>query len=223
MNELNKVINQIRNNIHISGFFKLDELKQIGVSETTIKTLIDNNEISQCKDDIYFFNKHFYDIETLIQTKIPEGVFCFENAAVWNDLTDKNFIKYFILINENTNLQEIKKRFNNQELKGMKINFIKQPKEIFELGQIEYSNYVSKTLKITNREKTLCDCILYKDYIEKEMFWQTIYNYFFDAYKLKNIPKLLECAKIMNLTKEIAFCIENWEDEDNVMGFFYGW
>lgn len=223
MEELNLIEQKINESLQPHGFFTEKFLiEKIKLNQKEIQELIDNKIIIKHIHNCYYLANSYYDIQTYISLKIPEGVYSLENASFLHDLTNQFVFKNFIIIPNSIDIQKILKRFNRQTLLDSKINIKIQPFDVYQLGITRITNPFNFPVKVTNKQKTICDLIWYKNEIDREIFTDTIYNYFFETKNKKDLQELKLFANKMNIVKEVEFCKNNWNNPYKITEYFYG-
>ena len=63
-------------------------------------------------------------------------------------------------------------------------------------------------MRIYDRDRLICDCLRYRNKMDKELFNKAVQSYILDP--KKNIPKLLEYAELMRVKKIVKELIGVW-------------
>jgi len=66
----------------------------------------------------------------------------------------------------------------------------------------------SNTVRIYDRDRTICDCLRYMGKMDKEIFNKAIQGYVKDS--KKNIPNLMKYAKPLRVQKKVMDLIGVW-------------
>ena len=63
-------------------------------------------------------------------------------------------------------------------------------------------------IRIYDKDRVLCDCLRYRNKMDKEIFNKAVQRYIADPQK--NIPRLLEYAEILRVKKVVQELIGVW-------------
>lgn len=130
---------------------------------------IDNDNLSEAATVIRLF---------------PDGILCMDTALRYYGYSDRTPAEWHIAVNKYSN----RTRFN------IDYPFVKPYYVVPELLEIGLSEGTvdGNTVKIYDKERVICDCLRYRNKMDKEIFNKAIQNYINDT--TKNIPKLMEYA-----------------------------
>lgn len=228
MNNLNKennyllsTLEKIKENLEWNGFFTLTDLKKWNINQDEINQLIKNNLIKQHTNDWYYIIDYLFDEFFYFALKLPESVYSGNCSAFFHNMSANHCDFYFFVIPDDIEIGDWKQIFNDCKRKGLNIIIHKQHRSIYELGVIETKTSFGSIVKITNREKTLCDILKYKEDIDLEDFLYFFEYYFcYEKEKINN-EQLNEYAKLMGLENEINFVSKNWNDRHKMAKFYY--
>ncbi len=170
-------------------FYKeLDSLVQSGVIEklrTGYYQLVDNENMS----------------EALTVTRMfPDGILCMDTALRHYGYSDRTPLEWHIAVN----------KFSNRTRFKIDYPFVKPyyvAPELLELGLCEQEIDGNK-VRMYDKERIICDCLRYRNKMDKELFNKAIQNYVADTGK--NIPKLMEYAVPLRCSKVAKDLIGVW-------------
>lgn len=126
----------------------------------------------------------------------PDGIFCMDTALRHYGYSDRTPAEWHIAVNKYSN----RTRFN------IDYPFVKPyyiAPDLLALGLCE-QNIDGNPVKIYDIERVICDCLRYRNKMDKEIFNKAIQSYVSDP--SKNIPKLMEYAsklRCMTLAKNL--------------------
>lgn len=117
----------------------------------------------------------------------PDGILCMDTALRYYGYSDRTPAEWHIAVNKYSN----RTRFN------IDYPFVKPYYVVPELLEIGLSEGTvdGNPVKIYDKERVICDCLRYRNKMDKEIFNKAIQNYINDT--TKDIPKLMEYAASM--------------------------
>lgn len=183
------------------GVMKTSDLKANGIYYRTIKKLVDEGSIEQVRRGYYQYldEKAFTDVPAIV-TLFPEGVLCMESALDYYGYTERTPSAWQIAVDDRTRRDRFKIAYPS-----VKPHFVKQEK--YPIG-ITDGEIAGIRIKVYNRERTICDCLLHKNKMDSEVFNDAIKNYLKDP--KKNVARLGEYAPILRVEKKVREVIGVW-------------
>ena len=194
---MNKIIEEF--NKH-GGVLKTSELKAVGLNSRQIKKLLNNNEIAKIKQGYYELTGVITSEEVIISRLFPNAVIFLESALHYYEYTDRIPLAWQLAVDRDSNKSKYKIDYPFVE------PFYQEPKFLnIGVNTIEIDN---TSIKIFDRDRTICDLMRYENKIEKEVFANAVMRYIKDP--KKNIRRLYEYAKIFNITQKVQIHIGKW-------------
>ncbi|HET6785553.1 MAG TPA: hypothetical protein VFH18_05980 [Erysipelotrichaceae bacterium] len=180
---------------------KWKEMIQNELSFRLIEKLLIQGHIEKIKFGYYQWvdNHNFSDI-ALIAKLFPDAIICMESALQYYGYTDRTPAAWNLAVDKNST----KSRFMI-DFPIVKPYYI--PIEQMNLG-IEVIKIENTELKIFNRERIICDCLRRENKMDAEVFNKAIQAYIKDP--KKNIPRLMEYAKIFRIEYKVRRMIGIW-------------
>lgn len=182
------------------GILKTPELSSLGFSSRQIKKLLDEKIIAKIKYGYYEFSGAIPRDEIVIARLFPKAVIFLESALLHYEYTDRIPSAWQIAVNKNSEKSQYKMDNFFVEPYYLEPKFIEVGVNRIELGEI--------TIKIYDRDRTICDVLRYEKKIEKEVFSNAIQRYIKD--RKKNIRKLFEYAEVFNIKNKVQTYIGVW-------------
>lgn len=179
-----------------AGYARTKDIVDAGIHTYHLYKLEEENLITRIKWGLYRWNDYEIDTQNeLIGVKniIPKGVVCLLSALSLYELTTYNPWEYYIAIHRD----DFKPKLPDYP-----------PINVFYFSDKQYYTGVEEILiegnsvRIYNLEKTICDCIRFRNKIGNDVVKEAIKEYV--SKKENNIDKLLKYAKITG-----AYCIIN--------------
>ena len=197
MIDIKKLNQKFQNN---GGIMKTSELNSMGLSSRQIKKLLEDQVITKIKRGYYILSNTMPQEEVIITRMFPEAIIYLESALMYYNYTDRVPDAWQITVKKHSNPN----KYNISYL-PIKPFFIKEKYRKIGINSITIDNV---TVKIYDREKTICDILRYENKLDNEIFTNAIKNYLQD--KNKNIRTLMEYAKILKVDKKAQKYIGVW-------------
>lgn len=136
----------------------------------------------------------------IINSLFPDAVLCMETALFYYRYSDRNPAEWNIAIDKNTSRQRIK--IDYPFVKAYRV----EP-DLLPIGETK-GKIDSNEVRIYDRDRTICDVLRNMNKIDKEIFNKAIQGYVKD--QKKNIPNLMEYAKVLRVQKRVKELIGVW-------------
>lgn len=136
----------------------------------------------------------------IINSLFPDAVLCMETALFYYRYSDRNPAEWNIAIDKNTSRQRIK--IDYPFVKAYRV----EP-GLLPIGETK-GKIDSNEIRIYDRDRTICDVLRNMNKIDKEIFNKAIQGYVKD--QKKNIPNLMEYAKVLRVQKRVKELIGVW-------------
>ncbi|MBM7556071.1 type IV toxin-antitoxin system AbiEi family antitoxin domain-containing protein [Halanaerobacter jeridensis] len=170
------------------GYARTKDITKQGIHSHYLYQLVEEGVIDKIKRGLYF-----WEIEDINYLKdgfvkanqiVPNGVICLLSALSYYDITTYNHFEYYIAIHR----KDYKPKL--PDYPPIKVIYFKEKQ--FEIGikEIELNN---KTVKIYDLEKTICDCLKFKDRVGMDIIKEALTEYV--KRSNKDINKLLNYAE----------------------------
>lgn len=183
------------------GLMRTSELKNEGYYYKKIKKLLDDGVIEQVRRGYYQYSDmdSFSDIPTLV-TLFPDGVLCMESALDYYGYTDRTPKAWHLAVDS----KSTRTRFYI-DYPIIKPHFIRSDR--YCVG-IENAEIDGKTIKIYDRERTICDLLLHRNKIDSEVFNTAIQRYLRDPNKKE--ARLMKYAQLLHVEKKLKEVLGVW-------------
>lgn len=183
------------------GMMRTNQLSDEKIYYKDIQELIKEGYVEKIRTGYYqWVGYEGYSEVTTVVRLFSDGIFCMETALRHYGYSDRTPSDWHIAVNKNSN----KTRFNI-EYPFVKPYYV-EPK-VLELGLSEQTIDGNK-VRIYDKERVICDCLRYRNKMDREIFNKAIQNYIYDT--KKNIPKLIEYAEILRVKKIVKDIIGIW-------------
>lgn len=183
------------------GMMRTNQLSNEKIYYKDIQELIKEGYIEKIRTGYYQWVNYedLSEVSTVIRL-FPDGIFCMETALRYYGYSDRTPLEWHIAVNKNSN----KTRFNI-DYPFVKPYYI-DPK-VLELGISEQVVDDNK-VRMHDKERVVCDCMRYRNKMDREIFNKAIQNYINDS--KKNISKLMEYAERLRVKRLVKELIGVW-------------
>ena len=174
------------------GILRTQEAIKLGIHPRTLYEMRDKGILEQLARGIYRLTTipDFSEPDlVLVSKKIPHGVICLISALAYYEITTQ--IPHFIYV-------AIPVKSRKPRLDYPPIRYFWYSDKVYQAG-IETIKIGGFPLKIYNIEKTLADCVKFRNKIGKDVVIEALKIYWRE--KKTNIDKLYEYAKINRVEK----------------------
>ncbi len=166
-----------------------------------IQQLLNEGYIEKIKRGYYHWAETYGEQEVKIINRLfPDAVLCMETALFYYQYSDRNPAEWNITIDKN--VSRSRTNIDYPFVKAFRV----EP-DLVSLGETKGSiNFVD--VRIYDRDRTICDVLRNMNKMDKEIFNKAIQGYVKD--QKKNIPNLMEYAKVLRLQKRVKDLIGVW-------------
>ena len=184
-----------------NGLARTQQLQEDGLAYRPLQKLIEQGYVEKVRYGYYrWVNHDDFSEAGLIKYLFPDAVLCLDTALRYYGYSDRTPGEWHLAVDKYSG----RSRFN------IDYPFVKpyylEPSTL-ELGLTE-GDIDGHTVRIYDRERTICDCLRYRNKMDKEIFNKAIRAYIDDPGK--NIPKLMEYAGSMRVKKTVKDLIGVW-------------
>lgn len=168
-----------------SGYLETKELLELGYNYRQIKVLVEEGIIEKIKRGLYKYSEYDGSKSEYLEVSkvVGNAVFCLTSALVLYELTTHLPCEYQVAI----------KRGNKLVVPDhLPIKIYNFDEKYYELG-IQMIEKDGENLRVYNMEKTICDCIRYRNKIGQDIVSEAIKEYIRKSNK--NFALLMEYAK----------------------------
>ena len=178
------------------GVLTAKELNNLGISYYSIRRLLKENIIEKVKRGIYALSDSVEEYG-LIMKLVPTGIWCLQSAAFQYNYTTHIPSRHHLAVYNKDN-------YNLPEFPPIKLYY--WMKAQYELGQ-EEKDYNGLTIRIYNREKTVCDYLKFRNKLEKSEVKEVLNEYLKDPRRdmvtLKRYSHELKISTVLDQYLEV--------------------
>ena len=183
------------------GMMRTKDLHSEKVYYSNIQQLISAGHIEKVRYGYYQWVDHedFSEVST-VNGLFPDAIFCMDTALRYYGYSDRTPGDWHLAVSKDSG----KSRFNI-DYPFVKPYYIEPA--VLELG-LTKGNMDGHEIRIYDKDRLICDCIRYRNKMDKEIFNKAIRSYIEDPGK--NIPKLMEYAGPLRVKKAVKDLIGVW-------------
>jgi predicted transcriptional regulator of viral defense system len=197
MIKIDKLRNEFKKH---GGVLKTSELNALGLSSRQIKKLIEEDVITKIKRGFYELTDEMPQEEVIIARLFPHAVIFLESALMHYGYTDRIPLAWQIAVDKDSKKNQYDIDYPLIEPYYLESKFI-------EIG-VDRKQVEGVTVRIYDRDRTICDVLRYENKLEREVFSNAIQRYIKD--QKKNVRKLFEYAEIFNIKKKVQTYVGVW-------------
>jgi predicted transcriptional regulator of viral defense system len=197
MIKIDKLRNEFKKH---GGVLKTSELNALGLSSRQIKKLIEEDVITKIKRGFYELTDEMPQEEVIIARLFPHAVIFLESALMHYGYTDRIPLAWQIAVDKDSKKNQYDIDYPLIEPYYLESKFI-------EIG-VDRKQVEGVTVRIYDRDRTICDVLRYENKLEREVFSNAIQRYIKD--QKKNVRKLFEYAEIFNIKKKAQTYVGVW-------------
>ena len=183
------------------GMMRTGELSREKIYYADIRWLIREGYIEKVRTGYYQWIKNAdpSELSTLVRL-FPDAILCMDTALRFYGYSDRTPAQWHIAVSKDSN----KTRFHI-DYPFVKPYFVEP--SLLEFG---FASCVMEgvSVRIVDKERMICDCLRYRNKMDREIFNKAIRSYIADPEK--KIPNLMEYAKKLRVTKPIRDLIGVW-------------
>lgn len=177
------------------------QLSAVKLYYRDIQRMLNEGLIEKIKRGYYHWIESYGKDEIVIINRLfPDGVLCMDTALFYYKYSDSTPAEWHITIDKNTSRQRT--QVEHPFIKAYRVE-----SELLPLGETN-GEIDSKKVRIYDRDRTICDVLRNMNKMDKEIFNKAIQGYIKDPQK--NIPNLMQYAKVLRVQKRVKDIIEVW-------------
>ena len=175
------------------------QAEEIGIKRHILASLVQKGKLERIKNGVYKKIDAVDDDYATISLKNEHVVFSFHTALYLLGFSDRAPNVLHISVPQGYNAEHIKRKFPN-----IKVHYVK--KDFFNLGLIKTKTPLGSTVQCYNMERCICDIVLKRKSIDKQIFINALTGYF--KSKDKNTRNLIKYSRILGIEEEIRKYLE---------------
>lgn len=184
-----------------NGMMRTCELHKERVFYKDIQALIERGLIEKVRYGYYQWidSENISEVATVARL-FPDAILCMDTALFYYRYSDRTPLVWHLAVSKDSG----KSRFKI-DYPFTKPYYIEP--SILELGATK-GEIDGNTVRIYDKERTICDCLRYIGKMDRETFNKGIQSYIADSDR--NIPRLLEYAKKLRVMQKVKTILGVW-------------
>lgn len=183
------------------GMMRAKQLEQENIFYRNIQKLIREGYVEKIRTGYYqWINPHDFSEVGIVLSLFPDAIFCMDTALHYYGYSDRTPGKWHLAVSKDSG----KSRFHI-DYPFVRPYYIET--KILALGLSE-GQMDGHAVHIYDKERVICDCLRYRNKMDKEIFNKAIQSYIRDPEK--SIPKLLEFSDRLRVKKVAKDLIGVW-------------
>lgn len=182
---------------HYGGMMRTKELEQEKIYYHNIQQLMEAGHMEKVRYGYYQWvdPDDFSEVGT-VSRLFPDGIFCMDTALRYYRYSDRTPEQWHLAVSKDSG----KSRFHI-DYPFVKPYFLEPA--VLELG-LTKGNMDGHDVRIYDKDRVICDCLRYRNKMDKEIFNKAIQNYINDPGKsISNLLEYAEPLRVKRIAKEL--------------------
>ena len=182
---------------HYGGMMRTKELEQEKIYYHNIQQLMEAGHMEKVRYGYYQWvdPDDFSEVGT-VSRLFPDGIFCMDTALRYYRYTDRTPEQWHLAVSKDSE----KSRFHI-DYPFVKPYFLEPA--VLELGSTK-GNMDGHDVRIYDKDRVICDCLRYRNKMDKEIFNKAIQNYINDPGKsISNLLEYAEPLRVKRIAKDL--------------------
>ena len=192
---MNTLKEYIKENVVITN----KEAEKFGYTRYNLSELTKSGQLERLRPGLYQLKGKVIDDFVLISSNSNRIIFSHQTALYLHDLSDRTPSVFHISVPQGYNASHIKKRYED-----LQVHYVK--KDLYEIGKTEIKSPQGNLIPIYDIERTICDIIIDREKIDKQIFTDAIKRYF--KSNNKNLRRLIKYSRLFKIEDEIRKYME---------------
>ncbi|WP_295278871.1 type IV toxin-antitoxin system AbiEi family antitoxin domain-containing protein [Veillonella sp.] len=187
--------NYIQENLVITN----KEAEELGYTRHNLSELTKSGQLERLRPGLYQLKGKVIDDFVLISSNSNRIIFSHQTALYLHDLSDRTPNVFHISVPQGYNASHIKNRY-----KDLQVHYVK--KDLYELGKTEIKSPQGNLIPVYDIDRTICDIIIDREKIDKQIFTEAIKRYF--KSQNKKLRRLIKYSRLFKIEDEIRKYME---------------
>lgn len=182
---------------HYGGMMRTKELEQEKIYYHNIQQLMEAGHMEKVRYGYYQWvdPDDFSEVGT-VSRLFPDGIFCMDTALRYYRYSDRTPEQWHLAVSKDSG----KSRFHI-DYPFVKPYFLEPA--VLELGSTK-GNMDGHDVRIYDKDRVICDCLRYRNKMDKEIFNKAIQNYINDPGKsISNLLEYAEPLRVKRIAKDL--------------------
>lgn len=191
-----KIIEELGN--HSSGIITTKQIEEAGIYRGMIRKLVDDGSLVKEAKGLYSLATEYPDEYAMLQKRSGKMIFSYGTALYLWGMSDRIPHTIDVSVPQGFNCSRIKKDNSN-----VRFHYV-QP-DNWNMGITESNTSLGNKVKLYDKERCICDLVMLKKKVDKQLYVQAIKEYFDGDY---NARKLIKYAKYFHIEEKIRDYME---------------
>lgn len=187
---MNTLKDYIQENLVITN----KEAEELGYTRHNLSELTKSGQLERLRPGLYQLKGKVIDDFVLISSNSNRIIFSHQTALYLHDISDRTPNVFHISVPQGYNASHIKNRY-----KDLQVHYVK--KDLYEIGKTEIKSPQGNLIPVYDIDRTICDIIIDREKIDKQIFTEAIKRYF--KSQNKNLRRLIKYSRLFKIENEI--------------------
>ena len=192
---MNTLKDYIQENLVITN----KEAEELGYTRHNLSELTKSGQLERLRPGLYQLKGKVIDDFVLISSNSNRIIFSHQTALYLHDISDRTPNVFHISVPQGYNASHIKNRY-----KDLQVHYVK--KDLYEIGKTEIKSPQGNLIPVYDIDRTICDIIIDREKIAKQIFTEAIKRYF--KSQNKNLRRLIKYGRLFKIEDEIRKYME---------------
>jgi len=175
------------------------EAEELGYTRHNLSELTKSGQLERLRPGLYQLKGKVIDDFVLISSNSIRIIFSHQTALYLHDISDRTPNVFHISVPQGYNASHIKNRY-----KDLQVHYVK--KDLYEIGKTQIKSPQGNFIPVYDIERTICDIIIDRGKIDKQIFTEAIKRYFKSPNK--NLRRLIKYSRLFKIEDEIRKYME---------------
>lgn len=197
--ELDKIFKKISDiAVKNAGIVTTKQIEAAGIYRGVIRNFVEDGRLIKEAKGLYSLADEFPDEYALLQKRSEKMVFSYGTALYLWGMSDR--VPHFISVT-------VPQGFNSTRIKkdNAKTKFHYVQKDVWDLGITYTDTSLGNKVMLYDKERCICDLVMLKNEVDKQLYIQAIKEYFKESYNARN---LIKYAKVLGIEEKIRDYME---------------
>lgn len=181
-----------------AGIVTTKQIEAAGIYRGVIKNFVDDGKLIKESKGLYSIADEIPDEYALLQKRSEKMVFSYGTALHLWGMSDRVPHNISVTVPQGFNCTRIKKNNINTDFHYVK-------KDVWDIGITYTDTGMGNKVILYDKERCICNIVMMKENIDKQIYVQAIKEYFKSDYEIK---RLLKYAKIFRIEENIRDYID---------------
>ena len=183
------------------GMMRSKQLQEENIFYRTLQKLSAQGYVEKVRYGYYqWVDQEDFSEVSIVVRLFPDAILCMDTALRYYGYSDRTPVEWHLAVSKDSGKSRFKIDYPFVK------SYYMEP-SLLELG-LTIGKMDGHKVRIYDKDRLMCDCLRYRNKMDKEIFNKAIQNYIADPDK--SIPKLLEYAELLRVKKTAKDLIGVW-------------